>query len=96
MDPMTAQRALAALQGALQQALLPPLITAKPMGGGCIHRVYDLTLRDGTHVAAKMNDASMRQMFDEEATSLTALRDTHTVKSHALLACTCTPMPPCF
>lgn len=76
---MISRHAHSALQSALEEALLPRLVTAKPMSGGCIHRVYDLALRDGTHVAAKVNDASARQMLDEEATSLSALRATRTV-----------------
>jgi fructosamine-3-kinase len=75
---MTAEQAKA-LQAVLERAQLPPMIAAEPMSGGCIHRVFNVTLRDGTHVAAKVNDASVRTMLEGEATSLRALEATNTI-----------------
>jgi fructosamine-3-kinase len=70
----------AAIDAALREAGLDgPVTAARDLSGGCIHRVCELTLADGTRRVAKLTDAAQVGMFREEAAGLEALADTDTV-----------------
>jgi len=69
-----------AIKRALQASDLPADGAAmRDLGGGCIHRVRWVTLRDGQAVVAKTNRAAMLALFEEEAASLQAIAATQTV-----------------
>jgi protein-ribulosamine 3-kinase len=55
------------------------IASARELSGGCIHRVIELILDDGRTVVAKINRASMLELFQEEAHDLAALAETGTV-----------------
>jgi fructosamine-3-kinase len=68
------------IQYALQTAGFPVDVKSiRDLSGGCIHRVCELTLADGTRVVAKTNRATSLGMFEEEAFSLKKLAATKTV-----------------
>jgi fructosamine-3-kinase len=70
----------AAIDAALREAGIDGFVTAtRDLSGGCIHRVRELTLGEGTRLVAKVNDAPHIEMFREEAAGLEALADTNTV-----------------
>jgi fructosamine-3-kinase len=95
----------AALDSALRSAeLCADVRETADLSGGCIHRVQRLVLADGTRVVVKVNHARCRAMFDEEATGLRVLAETHTVivprplavvsdEQHAVLLMTCIDPP---
>ena len=53
--------------------------TMSPLTGGCIHRVDEITLDDGTTLVVKSNTADHLGLFREEAASLRVLERTGTV-----------------
>ncbi|MHC4107064.1 MAG: fructosamine kinase family protein [Planctomycetota bacterium] len=68
------------IKRALQASDLPADgATMRDLGGGCIHRVRRVTLRDGRAVVAKTNRAAMLPLFEEEAASLRAIAATQTI-----------------
>jgi fructosamine-3-kinase len=70
----------AAIDAALREAGIDgPVTASRDLSGGCIHRVRELTLADGTQLVAKLTDAAQIGLFREEAAGLEALADTHTV-----------------
>lgn len=70
----------AAVERALADAGLPSSVrNVRELSGGCIHRVCEITLGDGTNVIAKMNRADQVALFEEEAAALKALEETGTV-----------------
>jgi fructosamine-3-kinase len=70
----------AAIQQALREAGVHcPVASRRDLSGGCIHRVRELTLTDGTRIVAKINDAGQIGLFEEEAAGLAALAETDTV-----------------
>ena len=70
----------AAVERALAEAGLPSSVrNVRELSGGCIHRVCEITLDDGSSVIAKMNRADQVALFEEEAAALTALEETKTV-----------------
>ena len=69
---------------AVEQALAEagfetPIASSRDLSGGCIHRVRELTLADGTRLVAKTNLAQCLGLFQEEADGLAALAATGTV-----------------
>jgi fructosamine-3-kinase len=69
-----------AIGRALSDAGIDLGVTAsRDLSGGCIHRVRELTLADGTSLVAKVNAADRLAMFEEEAAGLRALAATKTV-----------------
>jgi fructosamine-3-kinase len=79
--------ARAAVAAALRHAQLPcDRITLRDLSGGCIHRVLEVALADGSRVVAKLNAATALPMFQEEAASLEALAATATVLTPRVLA----------
>jgi fructosamine-3-kinase len=51
----------------------------RDLSGGCIHRVIELELDDGTRLVAKLNAAPALGLFQEESESLRVLAATRTV-----------------
>ena len=52
------------LELALREAGIDLVVTAtRELGGGCIHRVLELTLADGSRLVAKMNDGDQFSPF---------------------------------
>jgi fructosamine-3-kinase len=49
------------------------LVSMQPVGGGCIHRAWQLELRDGSRRFAKANHASLMPVLAAEADGLQAL-----------------------
>jgi protein-ribulosamine 3-kinase len=49
------------------------------LSGGCIHRVLEILLADGSRVVAKINRGDQVKLFEEEAAGLKALHETDTV-----------------
>ena len=49
------------------------LVTMQPVGGGCIHRAWQLELGDGSRRFAKTNRAALLPVLEAEADGLTAL-----------------------
>jgi fructosamine-3-kinase len=49
------------------------LVTMQPVGGGCIHRAWQLELGDGSRRFAKTNHAALLPVLEAEADGLTAL-----------------------
>ncbi len=49
------------------------LVTMQPVGGGCIHRAWQLELRDGSHRFAKTNQGALLPVLEAEADGLEAL-----------------------
>lgn len=69
-----------AIERALADAgISDPITSVRDLSGGCIHRVSELTLADGRKLVAKTNEASLREVFREEAAGLAALAATETV-----------------
>jgi protein-ribulosamine 3-kinase len=60
---------------------------SRSLTGGCIHRVFALTLHDGHQLVIKINHARDRRLFDEEAQSLHALAATQSVLVPQPLSC---------
>ena len=58
----------------LKQELGEELRAIRPVGGGCIHRAWQLELSDGRRLFAKTNHASLLPVLGAEAEGLTALR----------------------
>jgi fructosamine-3-kinase len=70
----------AAIERALTGAGLPSSVrNVRELSGGCIHRVCEIALDDGSSVIAKMNRADQLALFEEEAAALRALEETKTV-----------------
>lgn len=59
------------------------------LSGGCIHRVREVTLSDGSLLVVKSNNAKYEHLFTEEAVGLKALSQTQTVLTPTPL-CVCT------
>ncbi len=77
------------MERALREAGIDLEVTAtRELGGGCIHRVLELTLADGSRLVAKMNDGDRLVVFREEAAGLRALAATGTVLVPTPLAVT--------
>lgn len=59
------------------------------LSGGCIHRVREVTLSDGSTLVVKSNNNKYEHLFAEEAAGLKALGQTQTVLTPTPL-CVCT------
>lgn len=59
--------------------LSAPVASIRNFSGGCIHEVVEVTLADGRRFVAKINDAAMAGVFEEEVDGLEALAATGTV-----------------
>lgn len=71
---------LSAIVAALRAANLPPNVKSMTdLSGGCIHRVLEVRLDDGQRLVAKVNRATLLNLFEEEAHGLAALEATGTV-----------------
>jgi fructosamine-3-kinase len=57
----------------LQQQLGVELQGQRPVGGGCIHRAWELRLADGRRLFAKTNGAALLPVLEAEADGLAAL-----------------------
>ena len=57
----------------VQQRLGATLLDLKPVGGGCIHRAWELQLADGQRLFAKTNRAELLPVLEAEAEGLSAL-----------------------
>ena len=68
-----------AIDEVLRAAFLPPSVSRLNLSGGCIHRVTELTLTDGSRVVAKTNRRDLLGLFEEEAAGLRALAETAAV-----------------
>ena len=69
-----------AIEHALSKAGIHSRIVAgRDLSGGCIHRVVELTLADGTLLVAKANSGDHVVMFQAEAAGLRALAATNTI-----------------
>ncbi|MHC4427494.1 MAG: fructosamine kinase family protein, partial [Planctomycetota bacterium] len=69
-----------AVERALAEAGLgSEVVAGRDLSGGCIHRVRELELADGTRVVSKTNDADRLGLFEEEALGLETLAETGTV-----------------
>ena len=69
-----------ALQSALADAGLPDSTDdLRDLSGGCIHRVLEVRLADGSSIVAKINSADRLPLFEEEAAGLRALHETGAV-----------------
>ncbi len=78
-----------ALEAALHRAGLRAAIRSRrPLSGGCINRVFALSLEDGTTLVAKVNRAEVLPAFVQEAAGLEALATTRTVLVPRPLAAT--------
>jgi len=70
----------AAITRALAEAALPSSIhRVRELSGGCIHRVCEIMLADGSRVVVKINRGDQVGLFEEEAAGLKALYETGTV-----------------
>jgi fructosamine-3-kinase len=58
----------------LQQQLGVELQGQRPLGGGCIHRAWELQLADGRRLFAKTNRPALLPVLEAEADGLEALR----------------------
>ncbi len=77
----------AAIEHALCEAGIDGRVaTMSPLTGGCIHRVDQITLDDGTTLVVKSTTADHLGLFEEEAVSLRVLERTGTVLVPAPLA----------
>ena len=70
------QQAPETLASWLQQQLGVELQRQRPVGGGCIHRAWELQLADGRRLFAKTNRAALLPVLEAEADGLTALHQT--------------------
>ena len=69
-----------AIEHALTKAGIQSRIVAgRDLSGGCIHRVVEITLADGTPLVAKANSADHLVMFQAEAAGLRTLAATNTI-----------------
>lgn len=57
----------------LEQRLSVRLVSRSPVGGGCIHSAWRLTLADGSHLFAKSGPSSALPLLEGEADGLAAL-----------------------
>lgn len=62
----------------LRQQLGVELKGQRPVGGGCIHRAWELQLADGRRLFAKTNRPSLLPVLEAEADGLTALHQAAT------------------
>ena len=70
----------AAIEHALGEAGIDGRVaTMSSLTGGCIHRVDQITLDDGTTLVVKSTTADHLGLFEEEAASLRVLERTGTV-----------------
>ncbi len=77
----------AAIEHALREAGIDGRVaTMSPLTGGCIHRVDEITLDDGTTLVVKSNTLDHLGLFEEEEASLRVLERTGTVLVPAPLA----------
>ncbi len=60
------------------------IAAVRNLSGGCIHRVFEITLTSGQVVVIKTNNARFKSVFEEEAHGLRAMANTKTV---------CVPQP---
>ena len=62
----------------LRQQLGVELKGQRPVGGGCIHRAWELQLADGRRLFAKTNRPCLLPVLEAEADGLTALHQAAT------------------